>query len=596
MSCLNDNPIKSKKDHLIYKTAYNNINTYRTKLNDQGPDKVNQENYIKFQNCKLESPECKYTFQKYGSNYQPFKTFLENKTHSPKRCRYRNIYCYEPSRVKLLNVNTWREEGMKSRRGGITNAQIIKDSKRKERSQSFASDSTSPVLSARQKDRLLSRNSSIDSTNMATRLVSKIFGNFRTQKPEPRSRTHSNLTHDQIDQIIEDNSIFLNNPHNSAIQNLTNDFIHANYVRGRHNNKNFSFQDNYYIATQGPTAKTVPHFWEMVIDQRVSSIIMVTGFKEGQTYNKINKCEEYVPLEENLGQDNLNQIILNCQSGQEMTFKEDTIIVKLVKTIHKQEYKTREKNQLDLDQSIKQPGHLFTISRISVTRRNPSIPERDINQFYVNHCWYQKWPDKGCPKNPEDLLNFIETVNKYDELLLQERDARETKIITNNIITNNEFDNNNKSNFYWTRDFHMYSSPKIVHCSAGIGRTGTYIVIDQCINAFNYYKDKFAFENEDNKNYSEEELVKKLSLDKKAKEIKHSEVLNEFIYNKDNLPEFGQDIIFEMARYVRHHRVMTIQNFEQYNFCHKAFELYINREKNKMLKILSNYEKSEKDP
>ncbi|XP_012158439.1 phosphatidylinositol phosphatase PTPRQ isoform X3 [Ceratitis capitata] len=57
----------------------------------------------------------------------------------------------------------------------------------------------------------------------------------------------------------------------------------------------------------------------------------------------------------------------------------------------------------------------------------------------IEHFYYKKWPDHGSPSNPMNLINFIRKI----------------------------------------RSFRLSSySPIIVHCSAGVGRTGTYIALD----------------------------------------------------------------------------------------------------------------------
>ncbi|XP_060599171.1 tyrosine-protein phosphatase 10D-like [Ruditapes philippinarum] len=62
----------------------------------------------------------------------------------------------------------------------------------------------------------------------------------------------------------------------------------------------------------------------------------------------------------------------------------------------------------------------------------------------VRHFSYLKWPDMGCPETPELLLEFVKAVKQYSN---QEK---------------------NKSS----------TGPTIVHCSAGVGRTGTFIAVD----------------------------------------------------------------------------------------------------------------------
>ncbi|CAJ0576436.1 unnamed protein product, partial [Mesorhabditis spiculigera] len=62
----------------------------------------------------------------------------------------------------------------------------------------------------------------------------------------------------------------------------------------------------------------------------------------------------------------------------------------------------------------------------------------------IAHLQFVGWPDHGCPEHPEPVLNFL--------------DAVETAVKTHG------------------------GGPPIVHCSAGIGRTGTFIVIDVLIN------------------------------------------------------------------------------------------------------------------
>ncbi|XP_073904744.1 tyrosine-protein phosphatase non-receptor type 7 isoform X3 [Castor canadensis] len=65
------------------------------------------------------------------------------------------------------------------------------------------------------------------------------------------------------------------------------DYINANYIRG------YDGQEKVYIATQGPMANTVADFWEMVWQEEVCLIVMLTELREGK-----EKCVHYWPTDE----------------------------------------------------------------------------------------------------------------------------------------------------------------------------------------------------------------------------------------------------------------------------------------------------------
>ena len=71
------------------------------------------------------------------------------------------------------------------------------------------------------------------------------------------------------------------------------------------------------------------------------------------------------------------------------------------------------------------------------------------SQREVFHYHFKAWPDHGVPQDPGTVLSFLQDINsKQDELVLN----------------------------------NCQPGPLIVHCSAGIGRTGTFIVIDIILN------------------------------------------------------------------------------------------------------------------
>eukprot|EP00039_Didymoeca_costata_P023350 m.6794 g.6794 ORF g.6794 m.6794 type:complete len:734 (+) comp3586_c0_seq1:168-2369(+) len=71
----------------------------------------------------------------------------------------------------------------------------------------------------------------------------------------------------------------------------------------------------------------------------------------------------------------------------------------------------------------------------------------------VCHVWFNSWPDHGVPSKPNGAMDPENAV----AMLLEVRKIR-------NIMDKNE-------------------APLLVHCSAGVGRTGTLIIIDQVITA-----------------------------------------------------------------------------------------------------------------
>ena len=77
----------------------------------------------------------------------------------------------------------------------------------------------------------------------------------------------------------------------------------------------------------------------------------------------------------------------------------------------------------------------------------------------VVHCQFMSWPDHGVPKTASHIIDFIRLVRKY------------------------QLEGMRQSNLNWTG--HPHGPPICVHCSAGIGRTGTFCTIDICINQLN---------------------------------------------------------------------------------------------------------------
>jgi len=66
----------------------------------------------------------------------------------------------------------------------------------------------------------------------------------------------------------------------------------------------------------------------------------------------------------------------------------------------------------------------------------------DGGERIVMHYWFNSWPDHGVPREPENVFTMLKSVREW---------------------SNNP------------------SQPWVVHCSAGVGRTGTFITIDHGI-------------------------------------------------------------------------------------------------------------------
>lgn len=68
-----------------------------------------------------------------------------------------------------------------------------------------------------------------------------------------------------------------------------------------------------------------------------------------------------------------------------------------------------------------------------------NLPFQDKMCHSVVHYHFLKWPDHSCPNDPNDLIQFTRTVSSERKNLMH---------------------------------------PMLVHCSAGVGRTGTFIALD----------------------------------------------------------------------------------------------------------------------
>lgn len=176
------------------------------------------------------------------------------------------------------------------------------------------------------------------------------------------------------------------------LQNGPNgDYINGNFVEMRISGTPLV---NRYIATQGPLQSTTEDFWQMVLEQGSTLIVMLTTVIErGRA-----KCHKYWP-----------------GVGEVLTMQ--NVIVKCVK------------------EETDDTGSFIFRDFVLIDVKN------DNKSREIKHMQYTAWPDHGVPDSPQQFLKFTQDV----------------------------------------RDNRKDENPVIVHCSAGIGRTGVLVLMETAL-------------------------------------------------------------------------------------------------------------------
>ncbi|XP_075744839.1 tyrosine-protein phosphatase non-receptor type 11 isoform X1 [Rhipicephalus microplus] len=87
----------------------------------------------------------------------------------------------------------------------------------------------------------------------------------------------------------------------------------------------------------------------------------------------------------------------------------------------------------------------YTLREFAMSRNGEDAHHSQCETRSVFHYHFTAWPDHGVPSDPGCVLNFLHDVNQRQESMPD-------------------------------------AGPIVVHCSAGIGRTGTFIVIDMIVD------------------------------------------------------------------------------------------------------------------
>lgn len=171
------------------------------------------------------------------------------------------------------------------------------------------------------------------------------------------------------------------------------------YINASHITVTVGQQQRFYIAAQGPLAQTANSFWQMVWEQQVQVIVMLT---EVQEQGK-DKCFLYWPANNTKLQFGVYNVTKKF-STQSLSYVTSSLILQ----------------------------HL------------PSKKQR-----IVWHIQYTDWPDHGCPEDTHGFLNFMEEVDSVRRHAVGELPKGKSS-----------------------------SVPMVVHCSAGVGRSGVTILTD----------------------------------------------------------------------------------------------------------------------
>ncbi|KAF5290048.1 hypothetical protein FQA39_LY14829 [Lamprigera yunnana] len=218
-------------------------------------------------------------------------------------------------------------------------------------------------------------------------------------------------------------------------------YIHANYIKGP------DYSETAYIATQGPMEHTCEDFWEMVWTSQSKCIVMLTGLIEKGK----SKCELYFPLGKTVSDATSYYKITTIKLQDRFMFDAANWKKYESEVVSFEELNELKYGSYNITFCGKENLGECTIRKLNLSKNSES------RRIY--HYWFSTWQDHKMA-NPEQVLqvalHILELVNSFD----------------NNSINNGD----------------NQLLPIIVHCSAGIGRTGCFLAI---LNGIQQLKSNF---------------------------------------------------------------------------------------------------------
>jgi protein-tyrosine phosphatase len=228
-----------------------------------------------------------------------------------------------------------------------------------------------------------------------------------------------------------------------------------------------------YIAMQGPKKSTTDHVWRMIVEKLESPavIVMLTETHEAQA----EKCYPYFPRVVGESPLEINEkdefgdgfrATVTCEAVEDTPAGDAIELRRLLVRVHKRkaprkspklngngsktnkDADTTRSSQDDEDVDMKAQATTSDAEDAMVTSPTAAkSPTPEIErQMIVYHFLYKKWPDFGVPQ--------LADIDSFFTLMRMSR-ARNADP----------------------------ANPRVVHCSAGVGRSGTFIALEHLMRA-----------------------------------------------------------------------------------------------------------------
>ncbi|EME41654.1 hypothetical protein DOTSEDRAFT_73901 [Dothistroma septosporum NZE10] len=304
------------------------------------------------------------------------------------------------------------------------------------------------------------------------------------------------------------------------------DYFNASHIKATWSNKR-------YISTQAPIPATFNDFWNVVWQQDVRVIVMLTAEKEGAQVKAHNYWDQkrYGPLH------------IDFLSEKRASLEPDRIHKHQRRPSAMKRHSTQSKNpQVPLapvdsmeEKSGDQP--YVTVRKFTVSHdKFPFEPMREITQLQ-----YSSWPDFGAPAHPAHLLGLVEQC----DAVVRTMSRKQT------------FEPEPPS-----------IRPVLVHCSAGCGRTGTFCTVDSVIDMLK--RQRISRDKRD---------TSPMDLDKKTPPRTVKESGGDFFapqfcgdgeaVDGDWVLRDDHDLVEKTVEDFRHQRLSMVQSLRQYVLCYE---------------------------